>query len=72
MQSWHIHISGLVQGVGFRPHVYRLAHEMNIKGTVCNTTNGVHIYASAEESVGVWLGAAREGALVVEIGFVVW
>ena len=51
MQTWHIHISGLVQGVGFRPHVYRLAQEMNIKGTVYNTTNGVHIYASAEESV---------------------
>lgn len=50
MQTWHIHIGGLVQGVGFRPHVYRLAQEMNIKGTVCNTTNGVHIYASAEES----------------------
>jgi hydrogenase maturation protein HypF len=51
MQTWHIHISGLVQGVGFRPHVYRLALEMNIKGTVCNTTNGVHVYASAEESI---------------------
>jgi hydrogenase maturation protein HypF len=50
MQTWHIHISGLVQGVGFRPHVYRLAQEMNIKGTVCNSTNGVHINASAEES----------------------
>lgn len=50
MQTWHIHIGGLVQGVGFRPHVYRLAQEMNIKGTVCNTTNGVHIYASAEEA----------------------
>lgn len=49
MQTWHIHISGLVQGVGFRPHVFRLALQQQIKGTVCNTTNGVHIYASAEE-----------------------
>lgn len=49
MQSWHIHISGMVQGVGFRPHVYRLAHEMNIKGTVSNTGNGVHITATATE-----------------------
>lgn len=51
MQSWHIHISGMVQGVGFRPHVYRLAHEMKIKGTVSNTTNGVHITATAEETI---------------------
>ena len=49
MQTWHIHISGLVQGVGFRPHVFRLALQQQIKGTVCNTTNGVHIYASAGE-----------------------
>jgi hydrogenase maturation protein HypF len=49
LQTWHIHISGLVQGVGFRPHVFRLALQQQIKGTVCNTTNGVHIYASAEE-----------------------
>ncbi len=51
MQSWHIHISGMVQGVGFRPHVYRLAHEMNIKGTVSNTGNGVHIIATADEDI---------------------
>ena len=51
MQSWHIHISGMVQGVGFRPHVYRLALEMKIKGTVSNSTNGVHITATAEEAV---------------------
>ncbi len=51
MQSWHIHISGMVQGVGFRPHVYRLAEEMKIKGTVSNTTNGVHIIATAEETL---------------------
>lgn len=51
MQSWHIHISGMVQGVGFRPHVYRLAEEMKIKGTVSNSTNGVHITATAEETI---------------------
>ncbi|MFT3846268.1 MAG: carbamoyltransferase HypF [Lacibacter sp.] len=50
MQSWHIHIGGMVQGVGFRPHVYRVAHEMNIKGNVSNTGNGVHINATAEEN----------------------
>lgn len=47
MQTWHIHISGLVQGVGFRPYVYQLAYEMGITGTVSNNSNGVHIYATA-------------------------
>ncbi|MFN8265441.1 MAG: carbamoyltransferase HypF [Chitinophagaceae bacterium] len=51
MQTWHIHISGLVQGVGFRPHVFRLAHLLHINGTVNNTSNGVHIYVTAEESL---------------------
>lgn len=47
MQTWHIHIGGLVQGVGFRPYVYRLANEMGIAGTVSNHSSGVHIYATA-------------------------
>ena len=48
MQTVHIHIGGLVQGVGFRPHVYRLARQMGITGTVANTNNGVHIIATGE------------------------
>jgi hydrogenase maturation protein HypF len=39
-----IHIEGIVQGVGFRPFVYNLAHEYNLTGSVCNTTNGVYIH----------------------------
>ncbi len=48
MQSWHIHISGRVQGVGFRPFVYRLAQSFHLKGTVQNGLDGVHIYVNAE------------------------
>ncbi|MFN8257179.1 MAG: carbamoyltransferase HypF [Bacteroidales bacterium] len=44
-----IHIKGLVQGVGFRPFVYKLAHKHNIKGWVENRNNGVFIHAEAEE-----------------------
>lgn len=40
-----IHIEGIVQGVGFRPFVYKLANWLNIKGTVCNGVDGVHIEA---------------------------
>lgn len=36
-------IQGLVQGVGFRPFVYRLATEMGIKGEVDNRNDGVYI-----------------------------
>ncbi len=49
MQTWHIHVEGRVQGVGFRPFVYRLAREFNLHGNVANTANGVHIYINADE-----------------------
>ena len=34
---------GIVQGVGFRPYVYRLASELNLKGYVRNLGNVVEI-----------------------------
>ncbi|MCD6117333.1 carbamoyltransferase HypF [bacterium] len=40
-------INGIVQGVGFRPTVYRYAREYGIKGFVANTSNGVIIEAEA-------------------------
>ncbi|MDR3340497.1 MAG: carbamoyltransferase HypF [Candidatus Symbiothrix sp.] len=40
-----IRIQGLVQGVGFRPFIYLLAKEMDIKGEVFNRNNGVVIRA---------------------------
>lgn len=36
-------VQGIVQGVGFRPFVYRLAHEQNLTGWVRNTPAGVEI-----------------------------
>ncbi|MFO7370735.1 MAG: carbamoyltransferase HypF [Bacteroidales bacterium] len=38
-----IRIEGLVQGVGFRPFVYRLAQQYGLHGWVANTTGGVSI-----------------------------
>jgi hydrogenase maturation protein HypF len=38
-----IHIEGLVQGVGFRPFVYRLARQYHLEGWVVNHTNGVSV-----------------------------
>ncbi len=41
------HISGAVQGVGFRPFVYRLAQELGLRGWVRNDPGGVVIQATA-------------------------
>jgi hydrogenase maturation protein HypF len=39
----HISISGIVQGVGFRPFVYGLANRYSLTGQVWNTSAGVEI-----------------------------
>jgi hydrogenase maturation protein HypF len=38
-----ITVRGQVQGVGFRPFIYRLAHEQGLSGWVCNSGAGVEI-----------------------------
>ena len=38
-------IQGIVQGVGFRPHVYQLATKYHLTGSVANTSAGVIIHA---------------------------
>jgi hydrogenase maturation protein HypF len=41
----HILVRGAVQGVGFRPFIYRLASELGVTGTVNNSSQGVVIEA---------------------------
>ena len=41
-------IAGIVQGVGFRPHVYRLAVRHGLKGFVRNTESGVEIHVEGK------------------------
>ncbi len=43
VQLRQINVRGVVQGVGFRPFVYRLAHEHDLKGWVLNHSGGVEI-----------------------------
>ncbi|HET7208265.1 MAG TPA: carbamoyltransferase HypF [Terriglobales bacterium] len=39
----HIEVSGIVQGVGFRPYIYRLATERDLAGSISNSASGVTI-----------------------------
>ena len=52
-ETYRIHVRGLVQGVGFRPFVYRLAIEHGLAGTVENRNDGViiHINCSDEKRI---------------------
>ena len=42
-------VTGLVQGVGFRPTVYRVAKEMGLRGHVKNTGSDVEICLDGRE-----------------------
>lgn len=44
------HITGVVQGVGFRPSVYRTATALGLKGFVFNNAQGVMIEVEGEKS----------------------
>jgi len=43
-KACHISVTGLVQGVGFRPFVYRIAVKHNLSGWVRNTNECVEIF----------------------------
>ncbi|MDD5189894.1 MAG: acylphosphatase [Dehalococcoidales bacterium] len=46
----HITITGVVQGVGFRPFVYRLARENKLNGSVRNTSGSLEIDVEGPEA----------------------
>ena len=63
LQGAHIHIDGIVQGVGFRPFVYNLAARLGLKGWVRNTSAGVDIEVDGERAVlDVFIRALRAEA----------
>ena len=43
MRSIEVQVSGIVQGVGFRPYVYTLAQKLNLNGWINNDDRGVNI-----------------------------
>lgn len=48
--SRYFRVAGLVQGVGFRPCVYRIAIALNLKGEVFNDAEGVGILLEGEKT----------------------
>ncbi|MDR2197777.1 MAG: carbamoyltransferase HypF [Coriobacteriales bacterium] len=58
-----LHIVGIVQGVGFRPFVYRLAHEQNLRGWVQNTGDGVRAHVEgAPDNLAAFISALKREA----------
>jgi hydrogenase maturation protein HypF len=51
MQGLRVHITGIVQGVGFRPFVYNLATRLKLTGWVKNTSAGVEIEVDGEKDI---------------------
>ena len=47
-RRYAIHVVGVVQGVGFRPFVWRLAHREQLTGWVLNDSGGVQIEVQGE------------------------
>ncbi len=57
-----INVEGLVQGVGFRPFIYRLATENALNGYVQNLTGGVEIVLEGKKSsIDSFMGMLRSG-----------
>lgn len=56
-----ITLKGVVQGVGFRPFVYRLAQGLDLKGYVLNSAEGLLVEAEGEEErLEAFIKAIRE------------
>ena len=48
-KTFQINITGIVQGVGFRPFIFNCALRNNFRGDVCNTSYGVIIRVNAAD-----------------------
>ncbi len=60
MKRTRLTVHGIVQGVGFRPWIYRLAQECRLAGHVSNNSEGVHIeIEGTQQQVGLFLQRMR-------------
>jgi len=62
IERQRIEITGRVQGVGFRPAVYRLARALGLTGTVLNDTRGVTVeLQGSKEKIDEFVARLRSG-----------
>ena len=63
MRAVSLHVTGVVQGVGFRPFVYNLARRLGVRGWVKNTSDGVFALAEGDSAaVDAFVRAIRDDA----------
>lgn len=63
MRSVRITVKGIVQGVGFRPFIYQLAHRSGVSGWVLNSSEGVIIEVEGpDEAVHAFIKGIGEEA----------
>ncbi|MFH1470675.1 MAG: carbamoyltransferase HypF [Candidatus Micrarchaeota archaeon] len=59
--AYEIEVTGVVQGVGFRPFIYRTANALGIRGTVQNMGQGVRISVHcSEKQLSILVDAIRK------------
>ena len=49
MKALSLHVTGIVQGVGFRPFIYHLALEQGLTGWVLNASDGVYLVIEGDD-----------------------
>lgn len=49
LSTWHLHITGQVQGVGYRPLVYNVAVQYGLTGWVKNDLDGLYVCFNAKQ-----------------------
>lgn len=63
MRRAEVRVTGIVQGVGFRPFIYRLAEKHDVSGWVLNDDKGVYIEAEGQEkAIGDFITGIRTEA----------
>jgi len=68
VKALSLHVTGIVQGVGFRPFVYNLATAQGLTGWVLNASDGVHCVVEGEPAtVEGFPGLLREQAPAVAV-----
>lgn len=61
--AWTIRFNGIVQGVGFRPKVLKIAKEMGVQGSIRNANGGVEIIAFLSRATAYQLAEAIKSDL---------